>query len=91
MVYAALYNGAFNLEALSLDGSNTATELVASAGFPRFSPDGKLVAYTSGMIGQLEVYVRRFPEAGRVLRRRPATARSGTRTASSSTTGKAVR
>ena len=67
LVYAALYNGAFNLEALSLDGSNTATELVASAGFPRFSPDGKLVAYTSGMVGQLEVYVRRFPEAGRVL------------------------
>ena len=67
LVYSAVFNGGFNLEALSLDGSNTATELVASAGFPRFSPDGKLVAYTSSGAGQIEVYVRRFPEAGRVL------------------------
>ena len=30
--------------------------------YPRFSPDGKWVAYTSDETGQLEVYVRSFPD-----------------------------
>ena len=67
--YGAIYNGSFNLEALSLDGSNRATELAASAaaeGSPRFSPDGRSIAYTSAESGQSEVYVRPFPDAGRV-------------------------
>jgi Tol biopolymer transport system component len=67
LVYAALYNGAFNLEALSLDGSNTATEVTAGAGFPRFSPDGRLVAYSSGVFLRGQIYVQRVPEGGRVL------------------------
>jgi hypothetical protein len=66
-VYSALYGGGFNLEALSLDGSNASSELATSAGFPRFSPDGRLIAYTSGAFVAGQVYVRRFPDAGRVL------------------------
>ena len=69
VAYGGIYNGSFNLEALSLDGSNRATELAASAaveGFPRFSPDGTSITYTSAESGQSEVYVRPFPDAGRV-------------------------
>jgi hypothetical protein len=67
-VYSAIYDGSFNLEALSLDGSNRVTELAASPGndaSPRFSPDGRSIAYTSQESGRSEVYVRPFPEAGR--------------------------
>jgi hypothetical protein len=67
-VYSTIYDGSFNLEALSLDGSNRVTELAASAvneSFPRFSPDGRSLAYTSQESGGSEVYVRPFPEAGR--------------------------
>ncbi len=32
---------------------------------PRFSPDGRYVAYVSEESGQLEVYVQPFPEGGR--------------------------
>lgn len=69
VAYSAVYNGSFNLEALSLDGSNAVSELAASPfndGYPRFSPDGTLIAYTSEESGRSEVYVRTFPEAGRV-------------------------
>ncbi len=69
VAYAAVYNGSFNVEALALDGSKVATELAATPGndgFPRFSPDGKLVAYTSEEASGSDVYVRTFPEAGRV-------------------------
>ena len=34
-------------------------------GVPRFSPDGRYVAYVSGESGQFEVYVQPFPEGGR--------------------------
>ncbi len=32
---------------------------------PRFSPDGRYVAYVSSESGQMEVYVQPFPEGGR--------------------------
>jgi hypothetical protein len=69
VAYSAIYNGSFNLEALALDGSKATIELAASPaadGFPRFSPDGTLIAYTSEESGTSEVYVRTFPDAGRV-------------------------
>jgi serine/threonine protein kinase/Tol biopolymer transport system component len=69
VAYSAVYSGSFNLEALALDASNAVTELAASAlndGYPRFSPDGSAIAYTSEESGSSEVYVRTFPEAGRV-------------------------
>ena len=35
---------------------------------PRFSPDGRWLAYTSDESGRLEVYVRRFPGGEDVTR-----------------------
>jgi Tol biopolymer transport system component len=67
--YAAVYDGSFNVEALALDGSASVVELAATPGndgFPRFSPDGRAVAYISEHAGGSDVYVRTFPEAGRV-------------------------
>jgi len=69
VAYAAVYNGSFNVQALALDGSQATTEIAASPGndgFPRFSPDGKAIAYTSEESLGSDVYVRTFPEAGRV-------------------------
>ncbi len=69
VAYAAIFNGSFNVEALALDGSHATTDLAASPaaeGFPRFSPDGKSIAYTVEQGQRSEVYVRAFPDAGRV-------------------------
>jgi Tol biopolymer transport system component len=35
---------------------------------PRFSPDGRWIAYASSESGQYEVYVRQYPEGGRKIR-----------------------
>ena len=49
-VYNAIYDGTFNLESFSLAAPHATHQLAASPraaeGFARFSPDGKLVAYT---------------------------------------------
>ena len=33
--------------------------------FPRFSPDGRWIAYESNETGRREIYLRTFPDAGR--------------------------
>jgi len=64
-VYNAIYDGTFNLESFSLAAPHATHQLAASPraaeGFARFSPDGKLVAYTSNESGRYEIYVRSFP------------------------------
>ena len=50
--------------ALSLDGEPTARPLMAESygeGLPAISPDGRWIAYSSDESGQIEVYVRPFP------------------------------
>lgn len=41
-----------------------ATELTFAGHMPSFSPDGRFVAYTSVETGQVEVFVRSFPDGG---------------------------
>jgi Tol biopolymer transport system component len=50
---------------LPLDGPERAARMIASqAVFPRFSPDGKWLAYSSAESGRNEIFVQGFPEAG---------------------------
>ncbi len=64
----SLYNGSFNLEAISLDSTHATRELAASPtateGRGWFSPDGRWIAYNSDESGQVEVYVRPFADSG---------------------------
>jgi eukaryotic-like serine/threonine-protein kinase len=87
VMFNAVYNGSWNLETLSLDGTREARDFAASAvtaeTMGRFSPDGSLVAYVSNESGREEVYVRPFPQGARVLisaegGRRPIWSASGT-------------
>ena len=51
------------------DGSETpVVSTSASEHHPRFSPNGRLLAYASEETGQAEVYVQAYPEAGRPVR-----------------------
>ena len=62
--------GTFNLAIVSLDGSNTFTNLTASPKttetMGRFSPDGSPSSTPPTSRGRLEVYVRPVGEGGRV-------------------------
>ena len=62
-------------------------------GSPKFSPDGKWVAYCSGESGRAEVYVQPFPVPGPRSRSplRVAKTRSGAALATSSTTATVTR
>ena len=68
VLFNALYNGTFNVEALSLGSAQESRELAASGTAAetraRFSPDGRWVAYQSDESGRPEVYVRPFSEDG---------------------------
>src|SRR5262249_26496070 len=44
----------------------TARTLIAGAGFPSFSPDGRWVAYWTNKSGRGEIYVRPFNPAGAI-------------------------
>jgi eukaryotic-like serine/threonine-protein kinase len=52
---------------LSLDGERKATPVIktpADESVPRFSPDGKWIAYVSDESGRPEIYVQAYPPAG---------------------------
>jgi len=74
-------NGSTNFEDLfyrRLDGDTTPKPITATKTFaeraPRFSPDGRWVAYTSDQSGKPEVYVQAFPALGALY---PVTADGG--------------
>ena len=46
------------------DGSRPFTDIKASAGSPKFSPDGHWVAYCSNESGKPQVYVQAYPGPG---------------------------
>ncbi len=62
-----VYRAGFDLFAVRTSGDTTSIPLVATRfleSSPRLSPDGRWLAYTSDASGQLEVYVRPFPNVG---------------------------
>ena len=67
-VFNSLYDGTFNLQAITLDAPLDERALAASPtateSYGRFSPDGHSVAYQSDESGRFEVYVRPYPESG---------------------------
>jgi serine/threonine-protein kinase len=68
LVFMQGTGGAFDIHLLTLP-ERAVTPLItspANEGHPRISPDGKWLAYTSNETGQIQVYVRPFPDgAGR--------------------------
>jgi WD40 repeat protein len=59
------FTGVAGIFVLPLDGKERAARLIQpGATFPRVSPDGKWLAYSSSEFGSGEVFVQRFPEAG---------------------------
>ena len=76
----------WDVEIVSLEGEITRERFSPgphNEWFPRFSPDGGWLAYTSDRSGQNEVYIKRFPERGAPIQvsrgggRRPLWSRSG--------------
>ena len=66
--------GGFNVVMRKVGGDTVNVPLVATAAneyAPRFSPDGRWLAYTSDESGRPEVYVRPFPETVHAFRSRP--------------------
>jgi dipeptidyl aminopeptidase/acylaminoacyl peptidase len=63
-----LFRASWDLMRLPLDAADSTSvarpyvDTPFQERYPRFSPDGKWVAYTSDETGQLEVYVRSFPD-----------------------------
>jgi Tol biopolymer transport system component len=55
-----------DIYAISLDNAEPirVTDTVSGEGNPRFSPDGRWIAYVSDVSGQSEVYVQSFPRRG---------------------------
>jgi Tol biopolymer transport system component/tRNA A-37 threonylcarbamoyl transferase component Bud32 len=70
LLYMTATNNNIDVMTASLTGDKTPRPFVAtdaSERAPRFSPDGRYVAYESNRSGQSEVYVRTFPDSsGRV-------------------------
>ena len=68
VVYNAVYDGSWNVQALSLGASQDVRPIAAapavSETMARFSPDGAFVAYASNESGREEVYVRPFAAGG---------------------------
>lgn len=62
------FGSGFNLVMRHLDGDTTSKAIVATGAMersPRFSPDGRWLAYSSDESGRQEVYVQPFPGPGR--------------------------
>ena len=70
LLYMTVTNTNIDVMTASLSGDKTSHPFVATDAnerAPRFSPDGRYVAYESNRSGQSEVYVRTFPDSsGRV-------------------------
>jgi serine/threonine-protein kinase len=69
LVFAEVTATGRNLMQFSLDGSNRVTPLFPTRfdeGNGNVSPDGRWLAYESDSLGQFEIYVRPFPNAGGV-------------------------
>jgi Tol biopolymer transport system component len=71
VVYNAVYDGSWNIQALSLGGRQEVRAVAAAPGvtetMARFSPDGAFIAYVANESGREEVYVRpSAPGGGRV-------------------------
>jgi serine/threonine-protein kinase len=66
VVYNALFDGSWKVEAQALDARHEVQDLMSSplAGFPRYSPDGAWVAYSSTETGREEIYVRPASQTG---------------------------
>ena len=66
LVYQAYDNNSWNLYRVTLDSARQAAPYLTMRNVnemtPRFSPDGKWVALQADESGQMEVYVRSFPE-----------------------------
>jgi Tol biopolymer transport system component len=59
-----VYTGRAGLLMLRLDGEERSAPVIQpGASYPRFSPDGRWLAYSSGESGRGEVFVQGFPEA----------------------------
>ena len=61
-----------DIDALSMDGDRKLTPLLRekyNEAMPDISPDGRWMAYVSDVSGQLEVYVRPFPDVNKELYR----------------------
>jgi len=55
----------YDLVAIDLDGEGTERTILGTdnaEGFPKFSPDGRWLAYATNESGQFEVYVSSFPQ-----------------------------
>ncbi len=62
-----LSSGTWDIVSVRVDAPDSQVVLLGSPAselFPRFSPDGRWLAYDSNESGRFEVYVRPFPEAG---------------------------
>jgi serine/threonine protein kinase len=60
----------WDLEVVSLEGDLTRRRFAEGPDdemFPRFSPDGNWLAYTSDRSGAEEIYIKRFPERGAAI------------------------
>jgi serine/threonine protein kinase/Tol biopolymer transport system component len=60
-------NTRFDILALQLTGDRASTEFIATKAFEtnaEFSPDGRLVVYTSDETGRLEIFVAAYPQPG---------------------------
>jgi serine/threonine-protein kinase len=66
LLYQVYDNNSWNLYRVMLDSARQPAQYLAMRNVnemaPRFSPDGKLVAAMTDESGQMEVYVRSFPE-----------------------------
>jgi hypothetical protein len=68
VVFGTMYADGFNIMVHGLEGDSLTKPLVSTPAVelaPRFSPDGRWLAYTSDESGRQEVYVQPFPGPGR--------------------------
>ncbi|MCG6988709.1 MAG: hypothetical protein LJF06_11080, partial [Gemmatimonadetes bacterium] len=65
-----VFRNSWDLMHVPLDSTNVVQPYAATRfneAFPQFSPDGKWVAYSSDETGQVEVYVRSFPDPSKKI------------------------
>jgi len=69
LAYTRQLGGEFDIWTVSVDDPASARPLIASAAWefgPRFSPDGRWLAYLSNESGSIEAYIRRYPGGERL-------------------------